>query len=196
MGDIVETTSVDQLLLWSQRDRPSILTLSWGRFTRSCMIAKTAYYFPSNIGKPYNVTKSTKVNLRDVLNFFSPSVYERPLLLQSDNFVIKIHPGRGRCRNCVNNLAVFPPPPPLMVTTKWPPVLWCTKRKLVCFCLFVWLLASCHSPTTVVRVCVIWSWVSAQKFLIIRWFILPNNAKGKCEHQWFGTFSFYRYVTN
>lgn len=109
MGDIVETTSVDQLLLWSQRDRPSILTLSWGRFTRSCMIAKTAYYFPSNIGKPYNVTKSTKVNLRDVLNFFSPSVYERPLLLQSDDFVIKTHPGRGRCRNCVNNLAVSPP---------------------------------------------------------------------------------------
>ena len=130
------------------------------------------------------------------LIFFSPSVYERPLLLQSDNFVIKIHPGRVRCRNCVNNLAFSSPPPPLMVTTKWPPVLWCTKRKLVCFCLFVWLLASCHSPTTVVRVCVIWSWVSAQKFLIIRWFILPNNAKGKCEHQWFGTFSFYRYVTN
>ena len=73
------------------------------------MIAKTAYYFPSNIGKPYNVTKSTKVNLRDVLNFFSPSVYERPLLLQSDDFVIKTHPGRGRCRNCVNNLAVSPP---------------------------------------------------------------------------------------
>lgn len=111
MGEIVETTSVDQLLLWSQRDRPSILPLSWGRFTRSCMIAKTAYYFPSNIGKPYNVTKSTKVNPRDVLNFFSPAVYERPLLLQSDNFVIKIHPGRGRCRNCVNNLAVSPPPP-------------------------------------------------------------------------------------
>lgn len=109
MGDIVETTSVDQLLLGSQRDRPSILTLSWGRFTRSCMIAKTAYYFPSNIGKPYNVTKSTKVNLRDVLNFFSPSVYERPLLLQLDDFVIKTHPGRGRCRNCVNNLAVSPP---------------------------------------------------------------------------------------
>ena len=133
MGDIVETTSVDQLLLWSQRDRPSILTLSWGRFTRSCMIAKMAYYFPSNIWKPYNVTKSTKVNPRDVLNFFSPAVYERPLLLQSDNFVIKIHPGRGRCRNCVNNLAVSPPP--LMVTTEWPPVLWCTKGKLVCFCL-------------------------------------------------------------
>ena len=68
------------------------------------------------------------------LIFFSPSVYERPLLLQSDNFVIKIHPGRrncvnnlaagggggggggggrGRCKNWVNNLAVPPPPPPL-----------------------------------------------------------------------------------